>query len=247
MKCVLFVLLLVPFFGHTQEGDNNTINKHYQFSSIEYLVEQEVGRIVIPKIYNNLGISVDITPLPGKHAQHVATTGIKDGEIMRIFTYGEENPSTIRVPTPYYYLETMPFVLEGSNVSIVQAADLKNYRLVKVRGVKHTNNITEGLVNVHEANSTENMLRLLTSGQVDVALTNTIDGILVSKRLGLRNISPLKYPLATLPLYHYIHKKHQALVPLVDNEIRRLKANGELDALIAEAEKIVMENNGRKP
>ncbi|WP_448546567.1 substrate-binding periplasmic protein [Thalassotalea fusca] len=247
MKYVLYVLLLVTAFSHASEERKSNINEHYQFSSIEYLVEQEVGRIVIPQIYKNLGITVDITPLPGKHAQHVAATGIKDGEIMRIFTYGEENTNTIRVPTPYYYLETMPFVLEGSDVSITQTTDLKNYRLVKVRGVKHTNNITQGLLDVYEANSTENMLRLLASGQVDVALTNTIDGVLVSKRLGLGKIKPLKYPLATLPLYHYIHKKHQALVTIIDNEIRRLKATGELDILIAEAEKLVIENNGRKP
>jgi hypothetical protein len=54
------------------------------------LIEQDVGRIIIPEIYNNLGMTVTIKPVPGKRAQQLATSGKKDGEIMRIFTYGLE-------------------------------------------------------------------------------------------------------------------------------------------------------------
>lgn len=98
----------------TKSKDNplkSSSGKHYDFASIELLIEQEVGRIVLTQVYENIGINITISPLPGKRAQYVANTGMKDGEIMRIWTYGDENPNTIRVPTPYYYLETMPFVL----------------------------------------------------------------------------------------------------------------------------------------
>ncbi|TWX56179.1 hypothetical protein [Colwellia hornerae] len=37
---------------------------HYNFASIELLIEQEVGRIVLPQIYKNIGIDITITPLP---------------------------------------------------------------------------------------------------------------------------------------------------------------------------------------
>mgnify|MGYP003875257723 FL=1 len=161
---------------------------------------------------------------------------------MRIWTYGDENPTTIRVPTPYYYLETMPFIAKQRNISIEEASDLQHYSIVKVRGVKHTNNITKGLSNVYEANSTDNMLRLVETGQVDIALTNTIDGILALKKLGISNVTPLKKPLAVLPLYHYLHEKHKALVPIIDQEIRRLKASGELATLIQNAENKIIKN-----
>lgn len=72
-----------------------------------------MGRIVLTQVYKNIGINITISPLLGKRVQCSANSGIKDGEIMRIWTYGEENLNTIRVPTPYYYLETMPFVLKN--------------------------------------------------------------------------------------------------------------------------------------
>ncbi len=90
-----------------------------------------MGRIVLTQVYKNIGINITISPLPGKRAQYVANAGIKDGEIMRIWTYGDENPNTIRVPSPYYYLETMPFVSKKSDISILKKEDLAKYRLTK--------------------------------------------------------------------------------------------------------------------
>jgi ABC-type amino acid transport substrate-binding protein len=88
-----------------------------------------------------------VTPFPGNRAQYAADSGMQDGEIMRIATYGNEALNTIRVPTPYYYLETMPFVLKNSDIVINSKQDLAQYRVAKIRGVKHTNNITKGLKN----------------------------------------------------------------------------------------------------
>jgi hypothetical protein len=215
----------------------------YNFASIELLIEQEVGRIVLTQIYKNIGINITVSPLPGKRAQCSANSGIKDGEIMRIWTYGEENLNTIRVPTPYYYLETMPFVLKNSDILIEQQQDLAKYRLTKIRGVKHTNNITKGLSDIYEMSSTEEMFKLLLSEKIDVALTNTLDGNLALKRFGLSNIIPMNKPLTRLTLYHYIHKSNKELVPLIDEEIQRMKNNGELATLIQQAEKIVIQLN----
>ncbi len=218
---------------------------HYNFASIELLIEQQVGHIVLTQIYKNIGIDISISPLPGKRAQHVANSGIKDGEIMRIWTYGNENANTIRVPTPYYYLETMPFVLRKADISILNKKDLAKYRLTKIRGVKHTNNITKGLTNIYEMSSTEEMFKLLLSGKVDVVLTNTSDGNLAVERLGLSNVVSMKKPLIRLSLYHYIHKSNKGLVQLVDKEILRMKNNGELATLIIQAEKSVIHLNSK--
>lgn len=216
---------------------------HYNFASIELLIEQEVGRIVLPLIYKNIGIDITITPLPAKRAELLASIGQSDGEIMRIWSYADENKEMIRVPTPYYSLQTMPFSLASKHLNIVSKDDLKKYKLAKIRGVKHTDNITNGLSNVVEMNSTENMFKILQSGLVDVALTNTIDGQLILKRLGYQNIIPAKKPLAVFPLYHYIHQKNKNLVALINQEIMRLQQSGELETLIALAEKQVISLN----
>lgn len=238
MKSLLFVIILlftVPAFSQ----EKNTSNQYY-FASIEFLIEQEVGRIVLPQIYKNIGVEIYIEPLPAKRAQFVAKTGVKDGEIMRIWTYGNENKATIRVPTPYYYLETMPFFLKGKGINISSKAQLSKYTLARVRGVKHTNNITQGMTDVYEMNSTENMFKLLKLGRVDVVLTNTLDGNLILEKLGYDNVISMEKPLAVLPLYHYVHKRHKNLVPLINKEISRLKSTGELAKMIQSAEQVVI-------
>ena len=229
------LLLCIAFLSPTAVFSND-----YDFASIEFLIEQEVGRHVLPKIYKNIGIDISIEPLPAPRAQQHANAGTKAGEIMRIWTYGNENQNTVRVPTPYYYLETMPFILKGRRITIEDKSDLSGYELTKVRGVKHTDNITKGLSRIYDVNSTKRMFTLLSNRRVDIALTNTLDGELMRARYGFNNIVATGNPLAKLPLYNYIHKTHAHLVPKVDAEIQRLAKSGELAAMISDAEKKVI-------
>lgn len=214
----------------------------YTFVSIDKLIEQEVGRLIIPEVYKKLGMEVEITPLPGRRAQQEATTGKKDGEIMRIWTYGENNPTMIRVPVPYYSLETMAFVKKGSGIKINSKEDLTKYKVVKVRGVKHTDNITKGIEGVHTINNSEQLMKFLEADRAEVALTNTVDGLLTLKKLGITDIVPMDKPLKKLELFHYIHEKHRDLVMKVDKVLKGLKDSGELDKIVKKAEAKIIGN-----
>lgn len=213
--------------------------KEYHFVSIKGLVEQEVGGIVLPVVYEKLGHKAIITPMPGKRAEKEAVSGNADGEVMRIWSYGEENPALIRVPTPYYQLVTTVFVHKDSGVLIETRGDLAKYAIVKVRGVKHTNNITLGCDNVYDVEDTEQMMRFLRTGRADIALTNRIDGLDVLRKTAATDIVALPTPLAILDLYHYLHKKHAALVDEVDTVIREMIETGEMAKLIDRAESTV--------
>lgn len=213
----------------------------YHFASINLLAEQEVGRIVLPQLYQKIGITVSITPLPGKRAEYKAVNGYLDGEIMRIYSYGEENSSMIRVPTPYYYLETMPFVLKSRNLRILSRDDLQSLSIAKVRGVKHTNNMTAGMENVYNFDSPAETMRMVAKGFVDVALTNTLGGSLVLEKLQIDTVGPSGKALDRLDLFHYVHQEHKDLVPRIDAVIALSRASGELEKMIAAAGKQVIE------
>ncbi|GIU42683.1 ABC transporter substrate-binding protein [Shewanella colwelliana] len=228
---LLLALLLSPVFAA-----DAPLQPNYRFASIEYLLEQELAREVIPLIYRGLGFSVEVLPLPGNRAQYAAVSGKLDGEVMRIWRYGEEHPTMLRVPTPYYYLKTMPFVRADSGIVIRKPKDLQPYRVVKVRGVKHTNNITEGLPRVLDVDSTKMMFELLRSNKADVALTNHLDGQINIKRYHFGNISEMPAHLGHRVLYHYLHPKHARLLPVIDAEFKRLEDAGELSDIIEAAE-----------
>lgn len=235
----LFVLVLASYSGLCCSASVPPLT----FSSIEQLVEQEVAGIVLPQIYQQLDIDITITPLPAKRAEFMAQTGEVDGEILRIYSYGTENNNTIRVPTPYYQLETMPFVLRNSGIVIGDIKDFRHYRVAKVRGVKHTNNITQGVKNVYNIKNTDNMFKLLQENKIDIALTNTIDGLMAIKRLGIDNIVAMDKPLATLPLYHYLHKNNRTILPAINQQIITLTHSGKLAQMISSAEQTIIKTN----
>jgi hypothetical protein len=227
---ILFILLGLP--SQAEE---------YHLVSIAGLYEQQVGELIIPQIYKKLGIDIPITALPGKRAVLETVSGRKDGEIMRIWSYGIEHPETIRVPTPYYQLETMGFFKDGTNIDVKSAQDLARYSVRKVRGVKHTNTITAGLKSVYDYDDTESMLLALSSSRNAIALTHTADGIYAINKFALEGIKLIDEPLARFPLFHYLHKKNAHLVEKVDRVIREMKGSGELDKLIEQAERQVFQ------
>lgn len=59
-------------------------------------------------------------------------------------------------------------------------------------------------------------------------ITARINGLLQLKRLNLKSIVPLSPPLSKMLVYHYLHKKHSALVPKIDRVFKSMKEKGEL-------------------
>jgi len=216
-----------PFYIYAQQ---------LNFASIEGLSEQEVARIVLPQLYQKIGLNISISPLPASRAQYEANSGIKDGEILRIYSYGEENKNVIRVPTPYYSLTTAVFTLKDSNINIKNTTDLASYRVGKVRGVKHTENATKDLPRVFNNRNTQQLFKQLKQGIIDIALTNHLNGLLMIKKLGKDNFKVVNEAIAVEPLYHYISQKNQSMVGPIDKIIKEVTASGELTQMLKKAE-----------
>lgn len=228
-----FTLIFITFFSLNCQAEK------YHLVSIACLFEQQVGELVLPAIYNKLGIDITITAMPGNRAMLETVSGRKDGEIMRIWSYGIEHTETIRIPTPYYQLETMAFFRQGEAINLKTAADLARYSVLKVRGVKHTNNITKGLSDIYDYDDTESMMRALQRNSV--ALTHITDGQFAIRKAGLKGIVQLEAPLATFPLFHYVHRKNSHLVERLNKAIVEMKQSGELKRLILKAEQEVFQ------
>ncbi|MBF0230558.1 MAG: transporter substrate-binding domain-containing protein [Desulfamplus sp.] len=214
----------------------------YHFVRIDGLAEQVVAEKILKDIYNQAGITIDIEAVPGGRAIMLATTGKSDGETLRIFSYGEKYKMMIRVPTPYSSLETTVFAKKSSNIDIKNKADLAKYKIVIVRGVQHTIDITEGLDTVHVIDTVEQMMKFLNLDRADIAITNNISGVAVLKKLKLTaDIIPL-ITLETLDLFHYLHETHKDIVPTVDEVIQKMVKSGELKKLREKYEKEYLDN-----
>lgn len=208
----------------------------YEFVRIDGLAEQAVGERLLMAVYDRAGIEINVTAMPGSRALEEAASGRKDGETLRVFALGENEPRLIRVPTPLSDLQTSVFVPTGSDIAVSQAEDLNSFSSVVVIGVLHTKAITEGISNVTEVPDPGTMFRMVQSGRVQLALTSAFDGQAQLVREGISDLVPLEPALRTLELYHYVHVDHADLVPVIDAVVQEMTASGELQELRAQFE-----------
>lgn len=208
---------------------------------IENLAEQIIGEKVVRKIFDRIAVPLEVLACPGLRGNKINVAKVVDGEMMRIYNYGTMNPGLTRVPTPYYTLETTVFIRRGTNVVVNSTKELQKYKIVIVRGVQHTSDITNGLPNVEMVNGSREMMAFLAAGRADIALTNRIDGLSVLKSEKIDSVHPL-LTLANHELYMYLNENRTELAHRLDDAIKSMHASGELEMLIAAAERDYMES-----
>lgn len=201
----------------------------------ERLAEQFVASRMLKNIYAKLDMQVQVEPMPAARSNLEATQGLRDGEVARIAAYGVRNPGLIRVATPYYFLTSRAFWLKPRNATIQSRSDLKHYSVGVIRGVAHSEELTEGHPSLTLTKEPLQMFRMLLAGRFEVALDTGINGNYLQARHGWTAIEQSD-DLARLDLYHYLHSRHAALAPKLDKIIRQMRTSGELEALRIQAE-----------
>ena len=212
----------------------------YEFVYIEDLIEQQVGQLIIETVYQQMGIEVNMLAQPASRSERSLNMGMLDGEVMRIYAYGEMNHNVIRVPTSYYTVETVAFIKKDRGITSITTDNLHLFSVARVRGIKHTQMVSKDLRNVAELTSSHQLIRFVHLGRSDIALTSRAEGLFTIRTQGFDDVIDIAEPLNTLPLFHYLHKKHADLVPLVDKKIRELKASGKLSEIISAAERQIL-------
>jgi ABC-type amino acid transport substrate-binding protein len=223
-KVVLLVILFVYSCptAYSQEP--------LRFARITNTPDQMIGAEILKLAYKRLGIPIIIVEMPGKRALVESSEGRIDGEVHRISRIGKDYPTLIRVPTPINYIEPTAFS-KKLKFTIGGCADLKEHRIGIVRGVKHAEDCTQGMKNVHIVNNSRLLMQILHKNRVDIVITARINGLLQIKKLNLDSINALYPPLSRKPVYHYLHKKHEALVPQINRIFKEMQEDGTLERL----------------
>jgi len=225
MKNVLFILTLTFLLTKISFAQSILI-----FAQIQNTPDQMVGAEILKTIYNKIGISIQMKDMPGKRALSESSAGRVDGEVHRIFKIGEDYSTLVRVPTPINYIEPSVFS-KNHNFKITDCANLKDYNIGIVRGVRHAELCTNGMDRVKVFNNSIKMMELLNANRIDIVITARINGLMLSKKMNLKSIHPLSPPLNRMLVYHYVHIKHKDLVTKLDKVIIEMQKSGELEIL----------------
>lgn len=189
-------------------------------------------------VFDRLGYAVTVQAPPAERALMLANAGVDDGDGPRIPGLMQDYSNLIHVPEPVIDIEFVAFT-KRLRFETNSWQSLAPFSVATVTGWKILErNITahSGLVRVKDP---EHLFVLLKQGRTEVAVIDRFSGCVMARKIGLRDFNVLAPPLASTPMYLYLHKRHADLIPAVTAALRDLKASGLYERLLQETVKDV--------
>lgn len=182
--------------------------------------------IKVRQAYQNIGLQMQLETMPLERLRLEATRGVLiDGNLAAAATLQQVIPQLIRIPVQVYQLELTAFVREP-HLKPKHWADLQSLRVSYMAGMLSV----EARLQKHQikmltaALTLEQALQYVAKGRVDVAVLPKAEAEYVLQHLNLQEVQAVLPALEQLPLYHYIHQKHQALVGPLTEQLTQLMA-----------------------
>ena len=179
---------------------------------------------ILREAYSKLGINVKFRTFPSARSLQLSNDGVIDGELVRIAGIHGQYPNLIRVPISHVQAEQMAFS-RNPDTPIHGWISLKKWRLVFHRGYVVAFDNTHGM-NVQLVNNDIQAFKMVEYGRADIAIANRFTGLKILQELGVNDIQMLTPPVEVNPLYHYLNKKHENLVPKITTVLQKMRASG---------------------
>ena len=193
----------------------------------------EVSSKVLREAYQRIGIQIQMKTLPAERGLVQSNQGMIDGEVNRIQGIESTYSNLIMVPVAINTFEGVVFTKKVT-FPVTGWDSLRPYNIGVRIGTKFAEQGTEGM-NVESVTTNEQLLLKLYAGRNDVIVTSRIEGLGQIKRLQLKGVKVIEPPLVTEKLYHYLHKKHAAMIPGIAKVLREMAAEGRIQAIQEQA------------
>ncbi|MEM5527896.1 hypothetical protein WN093_03595 [Gammaproteobacteria bacterium AS21] len=208
LKIILIALML--FLHNVTQASNQLV------FSTGYFFIFEKGKNIVSQIYQKLDYDIVIKQYPDKRALKMSNNGEVDGELLRIKGMQQYYPNLRMVPTAIDQLDAQALAID-LDVEMNDWQDLKPYKIGIINGIKYAQIGTLGM-QVHPVNTYQELFDLLERKRVDVIVCTKFACDYELKKLQDNNIKSLGV-VQRIPLYHYLHRKHEKLIPLLNAKI----------------------------
>ncbi len=177
-------------------------------------------------VYERAGIQADFIPLPHNRSLLSANNGTVDGDVGRVASVEEKYPDLRRVNVKLMDLNGAVYTIR-KDIESYSDDLLTKYRVGAVLGVRWTEKKMKGL-NVTTVRDYPALFEMLLQGRVDIALATEASTDEVMRALGDRaaNIRKLQPFVFTAPIYHYVNKKNERIIPRLEAALKELVEEG---------------------
>jgi polar amino acid transport system substrate-binding protein len=226
MKFILSAIFLLAVTIVPVQASSITV------TSMEGSAYTELNKRIMEEVYKRAGLSLSVVTYPAKRALQISNSGEVDGELFRIANLNKKWPNLLPVPTPIAYLEGVDFS-RSVTFEVNDWESLRPYNIAIKRGILHAERGTEGM-NRQILDSNRQLFKALINGRVDVIVLAKLNALVEINANQFRGIKQLNPPIFKLPVFHYLHQKHEALIPVLDKIIRDLNDDGTIQKITYE-------------
>lgn len=188
-----------------------------------------VAEQVMAEAYHRIGRVMVLHKLPGERTLVMANEGHMDGELYRKLGMEREYPNLIILPVPLLTYEIVIFT-RGTEFVVSGWDSLRPFTIGYVRGIKIVRENTAGM-KTEAVPTMEQAFQKLAMGRTDVVVGNRASGLAAIEALRLDDVRILAPALASFPVFHYVHKKHAAMVPALLAALQAMKADKTIERL----------------
>jgi len=181
---------------------------------------------VLREAFSRTGHDVRFLRLPAERALLDADAGLADGVVARIHGIDALYPNLVRVPSATLVSRDFVAFSRKGLGPIRRWEDLASFNIVYVRGWKIVEQNVPEAKSVLAVDGSRRAFRLLARGRADVVINARLDGAVVARQEGIRDLVIHEPPLTSRSLYPYLHVDHQAMVPDLAAALDAMKADG---------------------
>lgn len=199
------------------------------FSTFPSSAMTAVFRDVLSEAYQRIGIAIEVEELPAERALMLADSGTVDGEAGRMTAIESVTSNLVRISVPIFTAKTYVFTRD-LKIQVDGFNSLRPYKIGILTGYKFVEKMVADMDHVIVPKY-EDLFFMLNDGYVDVVIMAERDGVSTLKSMGLISIQPLTPPLDESPMYHYLHVRHNALVPRITTVLEDMQREGRIQAI----------------
>lgn len=189
---------------------------------------------VVAEAFRRMGRSVDLTVnLAASRAIQLADDGIDDGLAARVKGLDAKYANLVRVDEPIFHNDFVACSL-GLPLATNAWSDLVPYSVGHIIGWQV---FQDNLPQVREltlAKDSAQLLTLLGARRVEVILHERWQALWHARSLGM-DLSVHEPPLARVPMFVYLHRRHAVLAPTLAATLAAMKADGTYDRIAGQA------------
>ncbi len=222
---ILFNLIFYPNFLQAQEK--------LIISGIKAPLT-DIGEQILSEAYQRIGIQIVVERFPVERSLIQSNYGKVDGELLRIAGIEKKYTNLIMIPVSYVNFQGVVFS-KKFDFPVKGWSSLKPYKIGILIGSKFAEAGTKGMRTMAVIRY-EQLVMLLDMGRIDIFVESRLNGLKAFRQAKMKDFLILEPPLVELPLFHYVHKKHQALVPSITVSFKKMQEEGRFQTIRKEFE-----------